>query len=42
MTGIKEFFQGLVADGVVSQEPVNYDAAQKQAERELAEEKKDD
>lgn len=27
MTGIKEFFQGLVADGVVSQEPVNYDAA---------------
>lgn len=27
MTEIKEFFQNLVADGVVSQEPVNYDAA---------------
>ena len=27
MTGTKEFFQNLVADGVVSQEPVNYDAA---------------
>ena len=27
MTGIKEIFQGLVADGVVSQEPTNYDAA---------------
>lgn len=27
MTGIKEFFQSLVADGVIPQEPANYDAA---------------
>lgn len=27
MTGIKEFFQGLIADGVIPQEPADYDAA---------------
>lgn len=26
MIGIKEFFQGLVAEGVIPQEPANYDA----------------
>lgn len=27
MTGIKEFFQSLIADGVIPQEPADYDAA---------------
>lgn len=26
-TGIQKYFQGLVVDGVISQEPINYDAA---------------